>query len=150
MQKEMVWLIIGVAVAYLLLEETIMSTGDSLLDKWAQAIQRMEGWTPTSLSKRNNNPGNIKAGSQPWQGQVGVDSRGFVIFDSYENGIRALKIILTNAATGQSTIYHPTDTLYDFFGKYAPDADSNNSRQYAQYVANSIGVSPDTPISQLV
>lgn len=150
MQKQLTWIVLGLVVAYLLLEGEIMSIGESLLDKWAAAIQRFEGWAPNSLSYRNNNPGNIKASREAWVGQVTVDDRGFVVFDNYEHGLRALKISLSNAASGKSSVYSPSDSLYDFFGKYAPDEDQNDSRRYAQFVAESIGVSPETQISKLV
>ena len=126
------------------------SEGSSLLNLMADAIQRFEGWTPSSLSYRNNNPGNIRPSAQPWQGQVGIDSHGFVIFDSYENGRRALLISLTNAASGKSSVYSPDDSLYDFFSKYAPAADNNQPRIYAEYVAKQIGVDPEISIRQLV
>jgi len=127
-----------------------MSIGESMLDKWAEAIKRFEGWSTTSLSFRNNNPGNIRPSPQPWQGQVGIDSHNFVVFDSYENGMRALKISLQNAANGHSSVYKSSDTLYDFFGRYAPSSDNNEPRKYAEYVAAQLGVEPTTQISQLV
>lgn len=144
------WLIIGLVVAYLLFQDEIMSIGGNLIDKWAAAIQKMEGYFPGSKAYANRNPGNIKASREPWQGQIGIDSSGFVIFDTYENGLRALKISLTNAATGKSSVYRPTDSLFDFFARYAPSTDNNNPNQYALFVAREIGVDPNTPISQLV
>ena len=45
-------------------------------------------------------------------------------------------------------------TLYQFFGKYAPDSDQGpglaKSRQYAEYVADRIGVPPTTLLRNLV
>jgi hypothetical protein len=46
---------------------------------------------------RNNNPGNIKYNANiQWQGQVGEDSGGFVIFDTMTDGVRALALNLYN------------------------------------------------------
>lgn len=46
---------------------------------------------------RNNNPGNIRVvAGVTWQGQIGVDDDGFLIFDTMENGIRAIARILKN------------------------------------------------------
>lgn len=46
---------------------------------------------------RNNNPGNIKwSASQTFHGQIGQDSAGFIIFDTMENGIRAIAVIIKN------------------------------------------------------
>jgi hypothetical protein len=45
-------------------------------------------------------------------------------------------------------------TLYQFFGKYAPDSDQGpglaKSKQYAEFVADRIGVSPNTQLRSLV
>jgi hypothetical protein len=143
----------GLLIAYLIFsgsENYIMESGKNLIEKMADAIQRFEGWAPGSVSYKNNNPGNIKASNEPWIGQRAIDSRGFVVFDTYEHGRRALLISLTNAATGKSSVYSPTDSIYEFFGKYAPASDSNQPRVYAQYVAKEIGINPDASISQLV
>lgn len=52
--------------------------------------------TPRGI--RNNNPGNIDFNSRNnWQGQLGVETGGrFAIFDTPENGIRALGKLLIN------------------------------------------------------
>jgi hypothetical protein len=43
------------------------------------------------LGIQNNNPGNIAyTAANQWQGQVGQDSHGFVIFDTPANGLRAM------------------------------------------------------------
>jgi hypothetical protein len=146
MQKNFTWILLGLAIAYWFFSDS----ANSLLDKWAEAIKRFEGWTTSSLSFRNNNPGNLRPSIEPWQGQIGVDSNHFVIFDSYDNGIRALKMSLFNAATGKSRIYHPSDSLYDFFDRYAPTSDNNYPRRYAEFVAAQLNVDPNIQISQLV
>lgn len=49
-------------------------------------------WLTVTLAQpglRNNNPGNIEAGSNPWEGQTGSDGR-FATFATPEHGIRAL------------------------------------------------------------
>lgn len=116
-----------------------------LIQKWASAIQQMEwgGKTPT-----NNNPGNLKGSG--WQGQVGSSSNGIAIFSSFADGWNALIKMLTNDASGYSSIYSPSDTLYTYYAKYAPASDNNDPVNYANFVANYLGVSPDAPISQLV
>lgn len=151
-EDSLVYLVIGAAIAYFLFSERkgIMTATKGLLDKVADAIQQFEGWSTGSRSYRNNNPGNIKASSATWQGQVAVDSHGFAVFDTYENGRRALLIMLNNAATGASSVYSPSMSLYDFFSKYAPSSDNNEPNRYAEFVANQVGVSPSDPINQLV
>jgi hypothetical protein len=150
------YVLLGIAIAFFLFQQRegiqtmVTSLGGNLLDKMADAIQRFEGWQVGSRSYRNNNPGNIRGSGVQWQGEVGRDAQGFVIFDTYENGRRALMILLRNAATGQSGIYSPSDSLYSFFSKYAPSQDNNEPAVYAKYVAEQIGVTVDTQISQLV
>ena len=43
----------------------------------------------TTLADRNNNPGNIRTGSDAWQGANGSNA-GFVKFDNPEYGVRAV------------------------------------------------------------
>jgi len=145
MQNKLTWILLGLLLAYIVFGDSV----GGLIDKWADAIKRFEGWTPTSLSFRNNNPGNLRPSPEPWQGQISV-SNGFIVFDTYENGLRALKISLINAATGRSRVYSPSDSLYDFFARYAPASDNNYPRQYAEFVAAQLNVDPNTPIGQLV
>lgn len=120
----------------------------SKLDLWCEAIKKHEGWYAGSRSFRNNNPGNIK-----YIGQIsatGKDSGNFCIFPSYEVGYNELRKLLIRACSGESSVYKPEMTLYDFYAKYAPDSDGNNSRKYAEVVATFIGVSPQTKIKELL
>lgn len=76
---------------------------------------------------RNNNPGNIRYNSaNNWQGQTGKDDKGFVIFDSAENGLRALARLLGNKVkTGRYSIA-------SLIAQYAPSSENNT----AAYVAS--------------
>lgn len=123
----------------------------SLLDKWAQAIQRHEGWFPGSRSFRNNNPGNLKfTRYTATLGAFGKDDRNFCMFGDYESGLTALKTLLTDAATDQLLSYKGSMTLVEFYERYAPSEDDNNPRQYAEAVAKYIGVPVTTQIKNLV
>lgn len=118
------------------------------LDKFCQAIQKHEGWYPESRSWRNNNPGNIK-----YLGQiksVGADKNGFAIFENYQDGYETLKSMITRACQGLSKVYRPTDSIVDFFNKYAPPSDNNDSLRYAQVVAEAVGVGVDYQIKDLI
>lgn len=154
--KGIFWLSFGAFVAYVLFSKKEFSVNipnaSNLIDRMADAIQRFEGWIVGSVSYINNNPGNIKYfGGEKWLGQVGVDQRGFVIFDTYEHGRRALIKLLTNAATGAlMPRYTPQMSIYDFFSRYAPSSDNNEPKTYAEFVAGQVGVSPNEPISVLV
>ena len=91
---------------------------------------------------RNNNPGNLRASDRySWQGQVGVDADGFVIFDRWQAGMRALMINLRN----QQNI-HGLDTVADIITKYAPPSE-NDTAAYIGAVSNALGVTPGQRIS---
>lgn len=108
------------------------------LESMARAIMDFEGYFQGSASQRNNNPGNLKFAGQT--GAVGRDNQGHAIFNTFEDGWNALINQLKIAFTGHSTIYSPTDTLRSFFSKYA----EANSEPYAKFVADRLGVTPDT------
>lgn len=132
--------------------------GSSRLDLWALAIQEKEGFFSAgttsfpngSRSWRNNNPGNIKAFGKYKTMSMDVDAGGFCIFASYEKGLEALKILLTDASTGVSKVYKPTMTLLDFYNVYSPSSDGNSPATYALYVAKRIGVAVTTQIKELI
>jgi hypothetical protein len=109
----------------------------------AEAIKAFEGWSEASASWRNNNPGNLKFASQA--GALYADERGFAVFDSYENGWTALLNQLWIAFNGQSHVYSPSDTIESFFAKYS----EGDTTSYAAFVADRLGVSPDTRLSDL-
>jgi hypothetical protein len=115
-----------------------------VIDRMAKAIQQFEGWHEGSVSWRNNNPGNIKDTHFP--GTVGHDDEGHAIFDSFASGWNALVRKLENAFYGKSTVYLPTFSLYEFFRKWA----EGNSREYAEFVATALGVTPETTLAELL
>src|SRR6516225_11045126 len=96
----------------------------------AGAIQRFEGWSPGSVSYRNNNPGNLRSGP----GMIGTDANGYAVFPDYQTGWNALlNQVQLNIDRGL--------TLNEFFaGKpgvyagYAPAADANQPYGYAATV----------------
>lgn len=145
-------ILLGVGIFYLLtkaLEDSgsIPEGGSmpaTIYDKWASAIMEFEGWFPGSVSWRNNNPGNLKAAGQP--GIVTKDSQGHAIFDSFQNGWRALVNQLRAAVEGRSAVYTPSMTIEQFFSRYA----EANSKEYAAFVSARLGVSPQTQIRELI
>jgi hypothetical protein len=88
---------------------------------------------------RNNNPGNLKYGT-PWKGVVGIDPKGFAIFDTMENGVRALGKDLT-AKMGRGL-----DTVREIISVYAPPSE-NPTGTYIDKVAAWVGVSPDMQLN---
>lgn len=125
------------------------------IDKFCKAIQTHEGYfTPCaqypkgSRSYKNNNPGNLKYAGQT--GSTGKDSGGFAIFPDYETGFKALKRQVEIGCLGKSKVYFPTDTILQFFEKFAPYSDNNDPRRYASFVAQEVGVLPTTKLKELL
>lgn len=117
----------------------------SLTESIAQAIAQMEGfYTPGTRPNRNNNPGDlISWGSTPTSG-------GFAVFPTAQDGWNALyQQINLNISRGL--------TLNEFFaGKpgvypgYAPSGSAgNNPQQYAAFVAQQVGIDPNTPLNAI-
>lgn len=113
------------------------------VETMARAIMDFEGWGEGSVSQRNNNPGNIKFAGQ--KGAIGKDSQGHAIFDSFESGWNALISQLHLMFSGMSRVYNPSMTLREVFSKYA----EANSEQYAQFVAQRLGVTANTRLEEL-
>lgn len=99
---------------------------------------------------RNNNPGNIDFNPRnDWQGQTGKEPNGrFAIFDSPENGIRALGKLLLNyrgkdgePGVGKAGI----DTVLEFIHRWAPPQE-NDTGAYVNAVSQAVGVGPIEPI----
>ena len=116
------------------------SSGDAI-GPITQAIAQMEGWfKPGSLAQRTNNPGNIGT----FGGKVASYPDAGTGFESLQTWVQ------THAAQ------HPEWDFYDMFHYYLTgDTLSNGGPNqhpdaYAEYVANSIGVDPTTPVSSVL
>jgi len=96
---------------------------------------------------RNNNPGNIDYNPRnDWQGQVGLElgvpQPRFAVFDSPENGIRALGKLLINyrGKDGMPGIGGTgIDTVRETIGRWAP-GNENDTESYIKAVARAVGV----------
>jgi hypothetical protein len=126
------------------LNGTIDKSNPSINDM-AEAIKIHEGWYKGSRSWRNKNPGNLRKSMR----QIGTDG-GFAVFATEQDGMNALCEMIKNARDGKSKIYKSTDTLREYFSKYAPDSDNNNSLRYAQFVAQKLKVTIDFTLRELV
>lgn len=115
-----------------------------MIEEWAKAISRIEGYYPGSRSFINNNPGNLR-----WSPTQAGTKGGFAYFKTYNDGWKALVYQLTIAVNGKSRAYSPEDTLYLFFSKYAPAHDANDPKRYAESVAKMLGVKPSIKIKNL-
>jgi hypothetical protein len=94
-----------------------------------------------SIAERNNNPGDLR-----YAGQTGAtqNSDGFAQFSSFTAGFKALEnqLQLNISRSG-------SESLLQFAQTYAPSSDGNNPQKYASDLASQLGVSINTPISQL-
>lgn len=89
---------------------------------------------------RNNNPGNIRHGSQ-WLGmRTEQTDPDFVQFNESKYGIRALAKLLQNYQS-----LYGLNTVRGIIGRWAPP-NENNTTSYVGSVAAALGVSPDAKI----
>ena len=86
---------------------------------------------------KNRNPGNLRnLSTVHWQGLISGDTKGFAVFDSDTNGIRAAIIDLhTHYIRNRET------SILGLIAVYAPPVE-NNTKEYATYVAGRLGVDP--------
>lgn len=127
----------------------------TFLHDLALAHQTHEGWLEGSISRRHNNPGNLR-----WHPSHaafgGVKAPGFTKFPSYEAGFRALMADLSAKITGQSKHidYAKSPTLLTYIRVYAPREDGNDPNGYAQAVVRFMQkrgwqIDIDTPLATL-
>ncbi|ATB63284.1 structural protein [Pseudomonas mosselii] len=94
---------------------------------------------------RNCNPGNIDFNpANNWVGQIGKESGGrFCVFDTPENGIRALGKLL------QTYYYkHGLRTVAAIIKRWAPEVE-NDTDAYTRTVAQRCGLAPSDPIQDI-
>lgn len=91
---------------------------------------------------RNRNPGNIRNNPAfTWNGQVGVDDAGFVIFDCFDNGVRAIGRVL-DSYKNRGLV-----TVRDIISTYAPPVE-NNTESYIDSVASALELPADMPVPE--
>ena len=97
-----------------------------------------QGVKPT-VGQRNNNPGNLRS-FDDFQGKTGQGKGGYDIYDTMDNGARALaRDLHTKSKRGVRTVR-------ELMTGYAPPSDNNPTGSYIDYVANDLGVDPDQEI----
>lgn len=93
-----------------------------------------------SLGLRNNNPGNIRKTNIKWNGAIGSNS-GFVVFETPEDGIRALS---RNLKVYQAK--YKLNTVAGIISRWAPSSE-NPTQKYIQFVSKKMGKSPTEKIN---
>lgn len=83
------------------------------------------------------NPLNIRAGSDKWQGSIGKTDKGYLIFNSPVEGVRAATKIIRNYSDK-----YGIDTVEGIISRFAP-ASENPTRAYIQNVAKLTGFDPN-------
>lgn len=74
----------------------------------------------------------------------------FQSFSTPEEGRQALISQLNRYQTGNTkTRARPDMSLTDAMGVYAPASDNNNPKQYAEFIAKKLNISPTTPIKDI-
>lgn len=104
-----------------------------VLEAIADAIYLYEGNKARDRAYRNRNPGNLRptAPDQP------IDDAGYRVFPSFVNGYKALLHDLAAKACGLNKCGLSVDSsLTDLFLVYAPAADHNAPKKYAEFVAS--------------
>lgn len=111
----------------------------------AQAKQQgIEDWKLDQKGKpiiglMNNNPGNIRVSKDQWVGASGAN-KGFVTFDTPENGVRAMALNLLSYQEQGLT------TPRQIISKWAPP-NENTTGEYINFVAKQLGVKPDDKLN---
>lgn len=115
----------------------------------AAPVAEQETKAPTGQEPRgirNRNPGNVTVlgNGGKWRGQIGEDrapdGHAYAVFDDFHNGLRACARLLANYQR-----LHGLRTPREIINRYAPPS-ANPTDQYAQFVANALGVRVDEPL----
>lgn len=102
----------------------------------ASAIAQLENTNPSY-----NNPGAI---TDIYPGATGQTfGANIPIYDSPQSGESAFEQKIANIYNGKSAVYNPSMTLTQFGNTYAPN------QNYGASLANILGVSPNTTLSQI-
>ena len=111
-----------------------------IVRRFSDAIAQAEGFfVEGSRPQRNNNPGDI------------MHRGGFVVYGSIADGWQALYNQVHKMFYGGSLYYNPTMTIRQIGYIYADGAsDPAGAENWAQNVADALGVSPDTTLNTLM
>ena len=111
----------------------------------ASYTKRMQEEDGTDYSATTDNTTNIGDG-----GHRNGSNKGFNTYSSPEAGWNALHHQLDLYKTGRTkNNVNGNSSLYHAMSVYAPSSDNNHPKQYAEFIAKNLGISPNTPISQI-
>lgn len=140
-------------------------TRAELIAAIADAISHQEGfYIDGSLAQRNANPGNIRQ----WRDRTGTpypQHKGYIDFvqwagdhfptathedlsrEALDEGWRILRLLVSQYIDGHYT-GGKSPTLTQMFAVYAPSADGNRPKAYAEFVAQRVGIPEDKVLAQ--
>jgi len=95
-----------------------------------------------SRSFRNNNPGNIRSGPWAVAHRATDDGDGYAKFATAIEGTAALLDLLAGPR-------YRNLNLVATFQRYAPAADNNRPKEYAEYVAHRSGIPLDRMLADM-
>jgi hypothetical protein len=148
-----IWLLGGLAGAIGLWLYSRTRAGSALADQTIELVDVSASRVGAALSSRgyrNNNPGNVRfIVRNPWNGQVGDDA-GYGIYDTAQNGTRALgRELLKRETQGFRTVRDviagKPQANGQRAGGWAPP-NENDTDSYVRDVAAQLGVDADEPL----
>lgn len=134
--------IAGIAATFLFTRKAAASTSETP-DTLGSLLSDIEA-TMSARGIRNNNPGNIRATTTLWRGEVAsADEKSFEVFDTPEDGIRAMAVIIKRY---QKT--YGLHTLRQIITRWAPP-NENDTASYIKNVSTYSGIDPDAEITDI-
>jgi hypothetical protein len=125
------------------LEKYVSGFGSDPIGKLAKAIAAAEGFGPAeNVPTRANNPGDLELGDLG-NGAVG----GKTVFPTLAAGIAALRKQLAIIQNGESANYSLDMSISDMAQKWTG---GDNPDGWANEVAQQLGVTPDTKLSEVI
>jgi hypothetical protein len=133
-------------ITLVLLTASVVAHALTPTQKLARAIAKAEGFgIKNSVSTRYHNPGDIRAShGVKYFGQIGINTRGYVIFKDDRAGWAALEGQIEKIITGASRFYNVNMTLAQISRSYA------TSSIWVKNVAKNLGVTPATWLFEIL
>ncbi|MCG9628568.1 structural protein [Vibrio mediterranei] len=92
---------------------------------------------------RINNPLNIRISGNAWTGKVTPSrDKAFETFSDPKYGFRAAAKLIRNYQN-----LYGLNTLSGIIHRWAPQSDNNDTENYIQFVADNVGVNPNTTLN---
>lgn len=118
-----------------------------VIEQFVQAHAVFEGFFKDgTIAKVYNNPGCLKFANQKNAVKGG---NGFALFNSEQDGWNALREQVRLNLSGKSSLYDINQDFYSYIYVYASTSPDNEKKAYAEFIAQKVGVSPNTKLKDL-